>query len=108
MLDASDPVVQLVVTITQSLDPSTKRWCEPRYFNTSWVELPLSWHSEVVELVDGLNKLLSHDDSTINCHDYVLKDGSDNVQNLLELFEFLSKEDVEWDVLVWIKTLGGD
>lgn len=100
----SQPVVELIVAIKKSFNPSSERRSQPRDLNTCWIKLPLSRHSEIVKLVNGVNKFLRHDDCSVDSLNNVVEHASHDVENLLELLNLLAKENVEWDVLGRIKT----
>lgn len=51
-VSAGHPVVELVVSIDQTLDPSTERWCVPRDFDIGCIDLPSAWNSEIKDHTD--------------------------------------------------------
>ena len=86
------------MSVDQTLNPATKGWREPRDFGTS-LELPRGWNTEVIDLVDRVDQLSSHDNCTINCCNHVIHSLTNNTEHNLELFNFLTQEDAKWDVL---------
>jgi len=96
-----DPVVELVVSIQETLDPTSEGWSHPRDFCTSWIELELTWDSEIKDGTNGVNDVWSHDNGTLNGIDHVLHGGSDDGQDHLESIDLLSEEDIQWNSL-WV------
>ena len=93
----ADPIVQLEVSIEETLNPASKRWSQPRDFSSSWVKLPLSWHLEIVDTIDGVDKLWGHDNLSINSQYDVNHHSSYDVEDHLEPLDFLEQEDVQWN-----------
>ena len=102
-LSTGKPIVKLEVSIDQTLYPATEGWREPRDLGTG-LELPFDWHTEVIDLVDCVDQVSSHDNCTFDGCYHVVHSFSNNAEHMLELFNLLTQEDAKWDVLCRVKT----
>ena len=98
-----EPVVKLVVPVDEALDPTTERRGEPRDLGTS-LELPLDGNTQVIDHVDGVDEVSSHDNGTIDGSDHIVHGLADDSQDSLELLNFLAEEVGERHVLSGVKT----
>lgn len=49
----ADPVVELEVSVDETLHPCGEGWSQPGDLSSSWIVLPLSWHLEVVNTINS-------------------------------------------------------
>ena len=90
------------MSVDQTLDPATEGWSEPRDLGTG-LELPLDGHTEVIDLVDRVDQVSSHDNCTFNGCNHVVHSLADNAKHSLELFNLLTQEDAKRDVFGRVK-----
>lgn len=93
----ADPAVKLVMSIKESLDPTSEGWRQPGDLGSSWIVLPLVWHSEIVDSVDTIDNFGGHDDGSFDGINHVDHGVSHNRQDLLESLELLGQENVKWN-----------
>lgn len=98
--------MQLEVSVDETLDPTAESGSEPRDFSAGRISEPILGHTEIEHLRDRLNQQGSHNNGTINGQNHIMHRLAHNVQHRLELFDFLSQEDVERHVFVGVETLG--
>ena len=94
------PVEELEVSVQKSSDPSGQLHGHPGDFCAGWVILPLSWHSEIEDSVNGVHDIRGHDDRSVNGVNHVDHCSSDDGQNGLESLDFLEQENVQRNEMV--------
>jgi len=100
-----EPVAKLVVAVDQLFNPSSESWAQPRDLNsTSWIKDPVLWYSEIIDVGNSVYNFGSHDDLTIDSKHEITHSLSYNIEHHLELLNLLAKEDVEWNVLLGVKS----
>jgi len=97
------PVIELEVSVYETLDPTTEGWSQPGDLSTR-LELPLGWDTGIEDFIDSIDQFGSHRHGTINSLNHFVHHRTNDVQHDLKLLNFLSQEDVERNVLVWIET----
>ena len=98
-----EPVIELVVPVDEALDPATERRREPRDLFTGF-NLPLNRHALIVDHVNSVDEVSSHDNGTINGGNHIGHGFADNSKDVLELLDLLFEEVGQRHNLVRVKS----
>lgn len=96
---ALHPLIELLVSFDQVVEPLGQGWDDPGDLGSSCVVHPLVGHSCVEDSVDGVHDFSCHDDLTVDSIACVNEGLSDDVEDHLHSSDFLGKEDVERDCI---------